>query len=166
MSNDDKMVVSNKMRDVVDQPLSSNNGKSPDVIMGRKSVALRLPFIGVPVMKPILIFTEYKEDHGEFATSMEMSCSVNGNICTAHSGDFSTAKATDQLMDIKFVNLLDQLTREVMDALIKSGAPMMDPREMVLVDRLSLFEIKQTVEFNNQLNGHFRDTSIITKAIW
>jgi hypothetical protein len=117
-------------------------------------------------MKPVLIFKKYNEDHNEFTISINLVCSVNGKEYEADTGLFSSFRSNDTVRLNKFVNLVEEVTREVMDDLIKAGDSMMDPREMVLSDRLSLFDIKQTPEFNNALEEFGQSNSIILDAIW
>lgn len=117
-------------------------------------------------MKPILKFTGYTEWRDEFKVDLTLKAEVNGKKFEGFSPAISIFKETDAKLDSAFVNMVDDITREAMDYLIIQGIEMMDPRNMTVSDRLSQFEVKQTVEFNNNVNEFYRDIDIILGAIW
>jgi len=117
-------------------------------------------------MKPILTFTDYIEDHEEFVVQITLVAKFEGEVYTAVSPNISQSKATDVVLDKHYRQLLEEVTYDVLSHMRIKGTYEMNPSHMTLLDKFSVFDIKQTVGFNNGIHDARRNPEILMDAIW
>lgn len=117
-------------------------------------------------MKPVLTFVEYTEEHDEFKVEVGLKAVFNNKTVTCTYPAISQRIATDGVLDGIFRKLIDDAATEALIQHTVESPDFLNHHEMSLSDKLSIFDIRQTVEFNNSLHQHFRATDVILAAIW
>lgn len=112
-------------------------------------------------MKPVLTFTDYIEEHDEFIATIEILAKMGNEQFIYVSPKISEARATDYVMDNYYRRGLEEIFTRALQYLEKQGDMDMSIHGMTLMDKMSLFDVKQTVTFNNSLHENFRETNIL-----
>lgn len=112
-------------------------------------------------MKPTLIFTDYIEEHDEFIVTLDIVAKMNDQQFVYVSPQISQLKATDDVLNHYFRLGLNDIFSQAMEVLVRNGDIKINVSGMVLLDKMSFFDIKQTVPFNNSLHENCRETNIL-----
>lgn len=116
-------------------------------------------------MKPVLVFTDYIEEHDEFVASTEIIANIGSERFVYVSPKLAERKATDQVLDHYFRLGLDDILTHAIQYLVKTGKTDMDAHGMTLMDKMSFFSVKQTVLFNNSLHQNCRETNVMLAGL-
>ncbi|QGH72018.1 hypothetical protein N1M2_155 [Klebsiella phage N1M2] len=115
-------------------------------------------------MKPVLTFTDLIINDEDGKYSIEMVATINREI---------VKKITRPIINPS-AEMRQSVFQSALDGICLAAACVMDnrvegfhyPAGMNLVEKLSLFDIKQTVTMANDLRAAGFDTNIIMAAIW
>lgn len=116
-------------------------------------------------MKPVLVFTDYIEEHDEHTANMEIIANIGSERFMYVSPKLAERKATDQVLDHYFRLGLDDVLTHAMQYLIKTGKTDINIHGMTLMDKMSFFSVKQTVLFNNSLHDNCRETNVMLAGL-
>lgn len=116
-------------------------------------------------MKPVLVFTDYIEEHDEYTAGLEIIANVGTERFIHVSPKIAERKATDQVLDHYFRLGLDDVLTDAMHYLVRTGKTNMNVHGMTLMDKMSFFSVKQTVMFNNSLHDHCRETNVMLAGL-
>lgn len=119
-------------------------------------------------MKPTITFTDLIENKDNNMYSVELLARVSpGNQILKVLSQPVALEMTDPVKcDEIFRNSLNQLGIAAHISATKNGVELPSLSFITLPDLLSMFDIKQTVTFNNDLHKAGRSTSVILDAIW
>ncbi|QYN79921.1 hypothetical protein PQD71_gp028 [Kosakonia phage Kc263] len=112
-------------------------------------------------MKPVLTFTDYIEERDEFVVTMEILAKIGDEQFVFVSPKLSETRATDAILDRYYRMGLEDIFTRALQYLEKSGQMGMNVHGMTLMDKMSFFDIKQTVVYNNALHQNHRETNIL-----
>lgn len=119
-------------------------------------------------MKPTITFTDLIENRDNNMYSVELLARVSpGNqVLKAISPPVALEMADSVKCDEIFRSSLNQLGIAAHMSATKHGVNLPSLSFITLADLMSMFDIKQTVTFNNDLHKAGRSTSFILEAIW
>ncbi|AEV89632.1 hypothetical protein OBP_195 [Pseudomonas phage OBP] len=116
-------------------------------------------------MKQTLIFTDFIENIEPNRYSVEMLATLNGHVLkflSPYNAADITKEKKDQIFRVGLNTILSNAIAH--QRLTDDTVP--SPVNMAMLDKFGMFDIKQTVTFNNDLNKAGRDTSILLEGIW
>lgn len=119
-------------------------------------------------MKPTITFTDLIENRDNNMYSLEILAKVTptGKPVKVLSPPVALEMADHGKCDDIFRISLNQLLIAAHSLATDAGVKLPPSAFMSLPDLLSMFDVRQTVQFNNDLNKAGRDTSVIMEAIW
>ncbi|QBZ70705.1 hypothetical protein pETSU_124 [Edwardsiella phage pEt-SU] len=119
-------------------------------------------------MKPTITFTDLIENRDSNMYSLEILARVtpSSKPIKVLSPPVALETADKGKCDDIFRMSLNQLLIAAHSLATSAGVKLPPSAFMPLPDLLSLFDVRQTVQFNNDLNKAGRDTSVIIEAIW
>lgn len=118
-------------------------------------------------MKPILTFTEYFEELSNSDLQIEVIATLNGNtpLKAVNGLQRGVVYNNDKLGGV-YREALQSVAVHAMTEQRKVDPNFPIPAGMLLMDMLSLFEIRRTVSYINSTVKHNRDDSVLLAAIW
>lgn len=118
-------------------------------------------------MKPILTFTEYFEELSNKDFQIEVVATLNGTTpLKAVTGLRSGVTYDNDKLGSVYREGLQLIAMSSMIELRKTDKNFPNPSGMLLMDMLSLFEIRRTVDYINSTVKHNRDDTVLLAAIW
>ena len=119
-------------------------------------------------MKPSIIFTDLIENKDNNMYSVELLAKVSpGNqVLKVLSHPVALEMADAVKCDEIFRTSLNQLGIAAHKVATTHGIDLPSSSFLPLSDLLSMFDVKQTVTFNNDLHKAGRSSSVILEAIW
>lgn len=115
-------------------------------------------------MKHTLTFTDYIEINENGLFSIELIARLGGTYVIKASTKPLVVSKTDK--PVIFRNCLDLILIKVKLKLGDQGYKVFMDNNSPLIDKLSIFNIKQTPSFSNELHVAGQETNILMAAIW
>lgn len=113
-----------------------------------------------------LKFTRYEEVHDEFAVEMKLEAEFEGEKLNGFSPTIAQSKAVDSLLDKHFRLMVEDVVNQALHVAIERGLLNINLSGMTFQDKLSMFYIRQTVGFTNDLYKSCRHVSVVLTGIW
>lgn len=113
-----------------------------------------------------LKFTQYEETHDEFTVNMMLTAEFEGETIVAHSPDIAQSKAVGSVLDKHFRLLVEDIIGDVIRIAKEKGLLNINTDGMTFQDKISMFYIRQTVGFTNDLYKSCRHVSVVLTGIW
>lgn len=117
-------------------------------------------------MKPTLTLTDFIENKDNDKYSVELIGTVDRKMIKLITRPVSLESVDQQVKTGIFIRALSGLTLQAATSLTNEGKEFHYPAGMNLTEQLSLFEIKQTPNFSNNLHASGIGTDVILVAIW
>lgn len=117
-------------------------------------------------MRPTITFTGYTEWHEEFTVDLKLVAKFNDEEIEVFSPTIAQSKAVDSVLDKNFRILVEEVLTNALKILHDKGEFEMNVSNMLLMDKMSMFNIKQTVGFNMDLYKSCRNTNVLLQGIW
>lgn len=119
-------------------------------------------------MKHTLTFTDYIENNEESGFSVELVVRLNGaHTLSAYTRPIKHTEMSSGMKLSVFRNCLALLLIRIKLKLVDQGYDVFMDTNGTMLDMLSLFNIKQTPSFNNELHTNgIVETNILMASIW
>lgn len=117
-------------------------------------------------MKPTLTLTDFIVNEDNDRYSVELVGTVNRKMIKMISRPVPLSSMDDASKSSIFYRTLSGLTLQAATTLSNAGYEFHYPTGMNITEQLSLFDIKQTPTFNNDLNKAGMESSSVLLAIW
>lgn len=117
-------------------------------------------------MKPVLTFTNYFEELSNSDLQLEIIGVVGDIPVNVVVGLTPNITYNNKDLDNLFRTAMQDFCFKAIQSVREENKDFPNPSGMLLMDMLSLFEIKRAVPFINGMVKHNRDSSVILEAIW
>jgi hypothetical protein len=118
-------------------------------------------------MRPTLTFTDYIENTENGKFNIEIIGTINGpRVIKAIARPIPVAEVTVESKAHMYRRCLDSMCLSASIEVMNSGIEFLYPRGMNLSEKLALYDIKQTVSFNNSVHASGQESTAILAAIW
>lgn len=116
-------------------------------------------------MKPVITFTDYIENNDEQTFSIELLAKVNGKLIKAVSPYVAKDILDEDVKRNLLLNALDMIARAAAIEYKKEGIELPNTVAMNLLDMYSMFDVKQSKQFNIDMLNAGRDPHILLLII-
>lgn len=117
-------------------------------------------------MLRVLKFTNYSEVHDEFTVDMTLTAEFEGETLTATSPAIAQSKAVDSVLDKGFRVLVESIVDQALKVSVEKKLLDTNLGGMSFQDKMSMFFIRQTVGFTNDMYKSCRNVNVILLGIW
>lgn len=117
-------------------------------------------------MKPVLTFTDFIENKDGVMYSMELIATIEGRVIKGITLPVAAELADHAVLENLFRQALDKIFYHAGHVIAETRTDVMPVTGATLLDKLSMFEIKQTTQFNHDIADFRPGLNIITQAIW
>lgn len=117
-------------------------------------------------MLHVLKFTSYAEVHDEFTVDMTLTAEFEGETLTATSPTIAQSKAVDSVLDKAFRSLVEDIVEQALKVSAEKKLLDINLGGMTFQDKMSMFFIRQTVGFTNDMYKSCRNVNVILLGIW
>lgn len=114
----------------------------------------------------VLKFTRYEESHDEYAVEMKLEAEFEGEKLNGFSPTIPQSKAVDSLLDKHFRLMVEDVVNQALYVATERGLLNINLSGMTFQDKISMFMIRQTVGFTNDLYKSCRHVSVVLTGIW
>lgn len=117
-------------------------------------------------MLHVLKFTRYEEAHDEFTVELKLEAEFEGERMYGFSPTIAQSKAVDSLLDKHFCMMVEDIVDQALKSAVEKGLLNINLSGMTFQDKISMFFIRQTVGFTNDLYKSCRNVSVLLVGIW
>jgi hypothetical protein len=117
-------------------------------------------------MLHVLKFTSFEEVHDEFTVNMTLTAEFEGETIVTHSPVIAQSKAVDSNLDKHFRMLVEDIISEALRIAKEKDLLKINIDGMTFQDKISMFMVRQTVGFTNDLYKSCRHVSVVLTGIW
>lgn len=113
-----------------------------------------------------LKFTRYEEVRDEFTVELKLEAEFEGERLNGFSPVIAQSNAVDSLFDKHFRLMVEDVINQALHVAIERGLLNINSSGMTFQDKISMFYIRQTVGFTNDLYKSCHHVSVILMGIW
>lgn len=113
-----------------------------------------------------LKFTRYEEAHDEFTVELKLEAEFEGEVLNGFSPAIAQSKAVDSLLDKHFRMMVEDVVDQALRVAADKGLLNINLSGMTFQDKISMFFIRQTVGFTNDLYKSCRHVNVTLLGIW